>query len=67
MTLASVRITDASPRSVVTRDAGGEEQVYLRTAIGWRRHTDRLHDEVGDLVTDPALGALLDSAAADPK
>lgn len=62
-TIARMHITDASPQSVVTRDAGGEQRVYLRTPIGWRRNTDRMHGD--DLVTDPALSALLDSAAAD--
>lgn len=60
-TITRTHITDASPQSVVTRDAGGEQHVYLRTPIGWRRNTDRMHGD--DLVTDPALSALLDSAA----
>lgn len=64
MTVARMHIINASPESVVTDDAAGEEQVYLRTAIGWRRDTGSLHRD--DLVTDPALSALLDAAAADP-
>lgn len=59
-----MRITDVSPQSIVARQPGGEKQVYLRTPIGWRRRTDRLADD-GDLVTDPALNALLDNAASE--
>lgn len=63
-TIDGVHITDASSQSVVTHDAGGDQQIYLRSAIGWRRDTGQVHH--ADLVTNPALNALLDSAAANP-
>lgn len=64
VTAAGVHVTHATPRLVTTRDAAGAQHAYLLTAVGWRLRTHPLRDD-GDLVTDPALSALLDAAAAD--
>lgn len=63
-TAGGVRVTHATPRVVITRDASWHDHVYVLTAIGWRLRTHPLRDD-GYLVTDPALHALLDAAAAD--
>lgn len=58
-----VQVTHATSEAVTVRTPDGDSRTYLATPVGWRQHCNRFRIN-GELVTDPALMALLDAAAA---